>query len=580
MCFGAFQNRLPTICEERIYEDREEIHQKYFELSDDGNSAPLSDTTKFTSNGENEWNTNNFSFPTIYEDGNCEAESGAQINFESDNGNKFTTGHSSDELNTQLSSFVRAELDVIAEEKVYDDPVIQQRYFLSDEAGIPRKSTPDAVKKIQNDTLLRHWINLCNENNQDKRSLEKELLGYRDGNGVSWDKFAEQKLLALQKEYVKLENMYEQMKFDLSSSVPEISLSVGELTQRIREIYGEQMRCYSPSEIAEGKIPREENMFRQGNLGPVDLPTVNQQKLVCIGSKKKTHDECEKSKPSEKNRAYACRKEQSKNLKKLRQKNERSEKILRKPEINDRTFEKTQKESQSGILSLDKDFASSDGCSQLQIQRSNGSSGLPPNFSHSVNGLQNGVKLPQIQPCLHMKGEVNCSSQQSKSVCKLPEIQSAKKQTRLEPCSSASDPNQTPSKLPAIQGQAMHEKKAATRTPSSPKILPPLLNIPKSSKEIRKCFQVPKQKRPQMSIGKTNSYDILIIEHSESNTSANCVPKIMSKGHLNSDRNKGKGKMLAPVVETAKGTEDDFLENVQKKQKKNRISSGRRHDRQ
>ncbi|XP_062610297.1 uncharacterized protein LOC134272079 [Saccostrea cucullata] len=565
-----FSYSLPTICEERIYEDEEEIHQRYFKMLDNGHSVLVADSTE----GENQRNFNISGLYTICEDENYESEPGMQVELESDKGNKSSTSkmteHSSAELDIQLSSFVREELDVIPEEKVYDDPLIKLRYFLSNEAGIPRKSTPDAVRKIQNDTLLRHWVNLCSENIQEKRSLERELLGCTEDEGVCWQKVVEHKLSTLQVECIKLENICKQMKSDLSSHVPEVSLSVGELTERIREICRERMRCYRSSGVDEENIQRKENMFPQGNVEPVDLPSVNQQKLVCIGRKTKLHEECEKSKASEENHAYASRKEQSQNGKELRQENE---KIFRKPEINDIISEKAHKESRSGLLSQGKDFALNDGCSQLQIHGSNGSSGSPPIFSHSVNGLHNGVKLPQIQSCLQMKAEVNHFLHQSKSVFKMPEIQTAKKQIRPEPCSSASDPNQTTCKLPSIYGQAVYEKKTTTRTLASPKILPPLLSIPKSSKEIRKCFQVPKQKRPLMSIGKTNSYDILIIEHSDNNTSAN--KKKMSE-LLNSDRDEGhyKGKVLAYVEETATGTKE-----VKKKHNKNRIPSGRRHGR-
>ncbi|XP_062597166.1 uncharacterized protein LOC134258630 [Saccostrea cucullata] len=564
-----FSYSLPTICEERIYEDEEEIHQRYFKMLDNGHSVLLADTTEC----EKQRNFNSSGLYTICEDENYEAEPGMQIEIKSDNGNKSSTskmmGHSSAELDIQLSSFVREELDVIPEDKVYDDTMIKLRYFLSNEAGIPRKSTPDAVRKIQNDTLLRHWVNLCSENIHEKRSLEKELLGYKEDDGVCWQKFAEEKLSTLQEECVKLKNICEQMKSDLSSHGPEVSLSVDELSGHIREICRERMRCYRSSGMEEENIQRKENLFPQGNVERVDLPAVNQQNFVCMGSKKKLHDESEIRKAAEKNHAYASRKEQSQNGMGLLQE---IEKIFRKPKVSDIISEKAHKESQSGLLSQGKDFALNDGCSHLQIHGSSGSSDSPPFFSHSVNGLHNGVKLPQIQSCLPMKSEVNHFLHQSKSVCKMPEIQTAKKQTRLETCSSASDPNQTTCKLPPIYGQAVYEKKTTTRTLASPKILPPLLSIPKSSKEIRKCFQVPKQKRPLMSIGKTNSYNILIIEHSDNNTPAN--QKKMSKEQLTSDRDEGhyKEKGLAYVEETATGTKE-----VKKKHNKNRIPSGRRH---
>ncbi|XP_056013124.1 uncharacterized protein LOC125647397 [Ostrea edulis] len=125
-------------------------------------------------------------------------------------------------------------LSTIHEEAVYEDYNVQLKY-LNDEDSVSEAFTSAAQKKAQDDPLLQHWINLCLENIQLRRDLERELLEYKENIGVNSKKLLEQDLFELHEKLCELESTHEQMEIDLGARDPWGKLSVDELKERIQE---------------------------------------------------------------------------------------------------------------------------------------------------------------------------------------------------------------------------------------------------------------------------------------------------------------------------------------------------------
>jgi hypothetical protein len=139
--------------------------------------------------------------------------------------------------------------------------------------------------------------------------------------------------------------------------------------------------------------------------------------------------------------------------------------------------------------------------------------GVPTDLVNYDNLTGDRVILPQIAgnstpPQRRNSHYSPVSPPRIKTACILPAIPT--QNVQKQPCqtlSSTSDPTQT---------NTAAERKTnilkASKTP--PKIIPPIMKIPKTQKEIRNFFQTPKRKTkktPQNS----PSYDILIVDHNQ-----------------------------------------------------------------
>ena len=159
----------------------------------------------------------------------------------------------------------------------------------------------------------------------------------------------------------------------------------------------------------------------------------------------------------------------------------------------------------------------------------------------------NGVNLPRIKPCSKVPGEpIFPAAQKRRGGCKLPPIQGPAKVSQSAIYTASDSSHTTPvSMAPPMRPrtQAGHVagpppcrrsssqnrslSRTPTSTPSTPKITPPLMTIPQTSREIRNHFQAPKRHAGIGKMAVAHACNILVVDSGSKqlgkNSSNNCA---------------------------------------------------------
>lgn len=382
-----------------------------------------------------------------------------------------------------------------------------------------------------------------------------ELLGYTGRTGESWEECVEKRLDQLHEKQARLDREI-QKQLDFLTRVPEGDGTVQELAYQLQEIYKNSSSGYSNF----GDIIREENETEEIKSEyfenkPVGLASGSESPICHAESKKKSGMHVQLDEVAQGNvfdEINHCNDEHYSN------------ELILKSQTNDWSRKESENEEAKTI----------DGDRKRKVEFKDPCKALfeQTGFLHNDDTGCTRVKLPPIHANVQKKGVTGFPSQQSKSVCRLPDIVTAKQLSRTEeislPSSSASNQNRgrgrespmnprtqnrseskrtTRTLLPPMSRD--HVSRAGTTTGSKlPNILPPLMNIPKSSKEIRNFFQVPKRKgAKKLQAENTHNCDILIIEHDNHERMASVQRQI--------DRR-------VPVMnKLSSRSEDNFLQN-------------------
>ena len=437
-------------------------------------------------------------------------------------------------------------------------------------------------------SISRHWVDLCTENKLEKNELDMELLGYTGSAGESWEECVEKRLDQLHEKQARLDREI-QKQLDFLARVPEGDGTVQELAYQLQEIYRNSSSGYSNF----GDVIREENETEESNSEyfekkPVGLASESESPICHVEIKEKSgmhvhFDEVAQGHVIDEinhsnDELYS---------------NEKNQDLMLKSQTNDwcgkKESENEGKKTIDGDQKMKVEYK--DPCKVLFEQKG---------FLHNNDTGCTRVKLPPIHTKVQKKEVTGFPSQQSKSVCRLPDIVTAKQLSRSDEISlpSSSDSNQnlgrgrespmnprtqnrpeskrTTRKLLSPMPRDHVSRAGTTIGPKLPNILPPLMNIPKSSKEIRNFFQVPKRKgAKKLHAENTHNCDILIIEHDNHERKASAQKQIDRRAPvMNQLSSRSEGHFLQNELIR---NEDQALYYKTERAEKILVTSSRRH---
>ena len=408
-------------------------------------------------------------------------------------------------------------------------------------------------------SFSRHWVDLCTENKLEKNELDMDLLGYTGSAGESWEECVEKQLDQLHEKQARLDREI-QRQLNFLARVPGGDGTVQELAYQLQDLYRNSSSGYSNfCDVISEENETEESNSEYFENKPVGLASGSESPIFNAESKGKSGMHVQFDEVAQENvtdEINQCNDEHYSNGE--------NEELILKSQTNDWSRKESENEE---TKTIDEDrkmkVEYKDPCKVLFEQTG---------FLHNDDTGCTRVKLPPIHANVQKKGVTGFPSQQSKSVCRLPDIVTAKQLSRTEeislPSSSASNQNRGRGRESPMNPRTQNrpESKRTTRTLLSPmsrdhvsragtttgsklpNILPPLMNIPKSSKEIRNFFQVPRRKgAKKLQAENTHNCDILIIEHDNHERMASVQKQI--------DRR-------VPVMnKLSSRSEDNFLQN-------------------
>ena len=159
----------------------------------------------------------------------------------------------------------------------------------------------------------------------------------------------------------------------------------------------------------------------------------------------------------------------------------------------------------------------------------------------------NGVNLPRIKPCSKVPGEpIFPAAQKRHGGCKLPPIRNPAQVSQSAIYTASDSSHSTPVSMappmrprtqaghaagPPLSRRSTSQNRSLIRTPTStpstPKITPPLMTIPQTSREIRNHFQAPKRQAGMGKMAVAHPCNILVVDSGSKqlgrNSSNNCA---------------------------------------------------------